>query len=292
MKEKGLSKASMTVEASLILPIFIYFFVVFLYFFQVLLVQEYLQEAITDIGIKIAKESYIYQKMNTGNESFSEDKDNKIDLYDFGALEEIKDRVIDTAYLMLKFKNYVDVDYINNSCIENGLLGINFLSSSVLDSDDYINIDIKYKIKQPIKIFKLDDFAINQKIKLRAWTGFWVNNINNDEEVNDDDIVYITRTGTVYHLNRDCSHIKLSIRTVTQITDQLRNNSGGKYYPCEICNKDNKKDKEDDIFYITSDGTRYHVFIKCSGIKRDVLQINIKDVEGRRVCSRCKKEDG
>ena len=49
-----------------------------------------------------------------------------------------------------------------------------------------------------------------------------------------EEYVYITENGTVYHRERNCTHLTLSIELAGKDeVGQLRNESGGKYYPCE-----------------------------------------------------------
>ena len=100
----------------------------------------------------------------------------------------------------------------------------------------------------------------------------------------DDDIVYITEDSRVYHRNRNCSHIMLTIRETTsgQVLS-LRNNSGGRYRPCESCHSS----LSDEKLYITTDGDRYHNSITCSGLKRTVRSVRLSEVRDRRPCSRC-----
>ena len=50
------------------------------------------------------------------------------------------------------------------------------------------------------------------------------------------EIVFVAETGEVYHRDRNCSHIKLSVEAVSKSeVSSRRNVSGGKYYPCEKC---------------------------------------------------------
>jgi hypothetical protein len=59
-KIEGRNKASMTVEASLVLPLFILFMIAFVYFIQIITVQEQIQESITKTGMSLAKLAYVY----------------------------------------------------------------------------------------------------------------------------------------------------------------------------------------------------------------------------------------
>lgn len=103
------------------------------------------------------------------------------------------------------------------------------------------------------------------------------------------DSVYVTETGTVYHTERSCTHLKLSIRAVSYNSlEERRNQNGAKYYSCERCGK-NEEMPEDGMIYITSEGNRYHYNLSCSGLTRRIRSITREEAEseGKRPCSRC-----
>lgn len=52
----------------------------------------------------------------------------------------------------------------------------------------------------------------------------------------EDETVYVTETGLVYHKDYHCTYLDLSIRMVQgKEISGLRNESGGRYYACEHC---------------------------------------------------------
>ena len=115
--------------------------------------------------------------------------------------------------------------------------------------------------------------------KMSAWSGYeregWMDTGN--------DTVYVTETGLVYHKDYHCSHLDLSIRmTHLELVEGLRNENGGKYYPCEHCVKGNGGN-----IYITNSGDRYHSSLSCSGLKRTIYAIPISEAAGKGACSRC-----
>lgn len=122
---------------------------------------------------------------------------------------------------------------------------------------------------------------------LRSRKRLWSGNMPAEET---GQIVYITMTGSVYHLYEDCTHLKLSIRQASR--DQLmtlRSEGGGRYAPCELC-----IGQEEVPFYgyITAEGSRYHKSQACSGLKRSVLAIDISQVGERPLCRRCAGREG
>lgn len=102
----------------------------------------------------------------------------------------------------------------------------------------------------------------------------------------DNRIVFVAKTGEVYHTSNICSHINLSVKTVEfSEINKLRNKNGAKYYPCEYC----ARGKLSGALYITEEGNRIHRNRNCSGIKRTIIEMKKIDAEGKgyRPCERC-----
>lgn len=117
---------------------------------------------------------------------------------------------------------------------------------------------------------------VAEKAVCRAWIGF--TGLQTDETY-----VYITPEGRVYHLYSDCTHLSLSIQSVS-IGKALssKNEYGESYRKCELCG-----DQAGGLVYITSEGNCYHFQRSCSGLKRTVRQVPLSTVEGRSCCIRC-----
>ena len=97
-------------------------------------------------------------------------------------------------------------------------------------------------------------------------------------------MVFITASGTVYHLNRNCTYLNPSVEAVSaeEVTG-LRNQSGGRYYACESCGKAGVQGQ----VYITQYGDSYHSRIHCSGLKRTIYTVPLSQTDGRGRCSKC-----
>lgn len=97
--------------------------------------------------------------------------------------------------------------------------------------------------------------------------------------------VYVTPEGARYHRSRSCVSLQIRIEAVS--ADELtgkRNQSGGKYTPCERCHP-----VRNGLFYITMEGDRYHAGSGCSSLKRTVRMILLDEAvaEGRTACQKC-----
>ena len=137
----------------------------------------------------------------------------------------------------------------------------------------------EYWVKIPVPIFGTAPVKCYETMKIKAWSGY------EKEGLSDigDDTVYVTETGLVYHKDYHCSHLDLSIRMVKMnAVSGLRNESGGKYYPCEHCAKGSMG-----AVYITDSGDRYHSSLSCSGLKRTIYAIPVSEAAGKGACSRC-----
>lgn len=143
------------------------------------------------------------------------------------------------------------------------------------DQSDKIDIVSNFVYKVPWIGKKI---KITERCKVKDWTGC---DIAKQQE-----LVYITKRGRVYHSTKECSHLSLSIRKI--LYGQLaveRNCYGGKYKRCAICVND-KQITASEIF-VTEDGDKYHRSLMCSGLLRNIITIDISKVGNKRPCSRC-----
>jgi len=187
---------------------------------------------------------------------------------------------IDPVSVSLGIKDRLRDDNANYSMIRNGENGLDF-SKSKLNDREYLQLDVCYSFTPfGVGFFDFADIEVEQTCLIHVFCGYNKGMFFDDEE----DYVYITQDSDVYHLNRQCSHIRLSITQVNASEiPSLRNSSGAKYHSCEICNSR----IEDGRLYITEDGTRYHCDINCSGLVRRVKAVKKSEVLDRRPCRRC-----
>ena len=104
----------------------------------------------------------------------------------------------------------------------------------------------------------------------------------------DAEIVYITETGTVYHLSRDCTYLNPSIREISfRDLDGVRNSGGHKYSLCDSCCKTVEQYGQG---YITTWGDAFHSRLDCSGLKRTIREEKLQEAEeqGYHACSKCR----
>lgn len=151
---------------------------------------------------------------------------------------------------------------------------------TVTQEEEELHYCARFVIQLPGGILKHPLLASNQEVMIRNWQGY-------ERERDHSVIVYITKTGSVYHIQSSCYHLLINIKEVRQ--DELtflRNRSGGKYYPCQDC----AKSIIGDILYITSDGTRYHTRKTCKDLLRYIKEVELAQVQQtHRPCKDCSK---
>lgn len=173
----------------------------------------------------------------------------------------------------------VGEERLGRSIVRGGSSGIDCSRSKMSARTGIGKLTAEYQVVIPVPLFGIAPVKCSEKMKIKAWSGYeregWMDTGN--------DTVYVTETGLVYHKDYHCSHLDLSIRmTHLELVEGLRNENGGKYYPCEHCVKGNGGN-----IYITNSGDRYHSSLSCSGLKRTIYAIPISEAAGKGACSRC-----
>lgn len=238
---------------------------------------------------EINKEEFNNKKELNNKEEFNNKEELIEELFSrFPTKEELISDVVEAEIIKQWVLSELSIKEVWKGWIVGGIHGISFLGSKILKEDQVI-INIKYMIQFSVFGSILPPIPVKQSIVIKSFTGYMpkLNNNNINKEEQTEEIVYITENGSVYHINRDCSYIKLVIQNIS-IHDILekRNENGGKYYPCKQCKPDKQ---EKGIVYITNYGTNYHSTLSCSALKRTVIEIKLSEIKDRRLCSKCKK---
>lgn len=187
--------------------------------------------------------------------------------------------MINVLSLFLMFHTFItDLEAIHQQGRE--LAMYSYLGDKDLQKD-LIRLGKTRRIEPIIPLIGYPGTRVTSHCYMHAWTGYDVEHRSTGDI--EDRYVFITETGSVYHTARSCSHLNLSISLVGagQIP-KMRNQAGGKYYPCERCGGNSTE-----MVYVTQDGDRYHNTAGCSGLKRTVIVIPISQIGSRQRCMRC-----
>ncbi|MBS6397750.1 MAG: hypothetical protein KH452_11490 [Clostridiales bacterium] len=148
--------------------------------------------------------------------------------------------------------------------------------------DPYIRLSAPVSARLPFPGGVIGGRLCVQRVTVRAWTGYTGETFRNGAS---GEMVYLTPEGTVCHRSRDCTYLRLSVRTLPVVeVEEARNHSGGRYDPCEYCVTASGTGA---AVYITDYGTSYHSRRECQGLKRTVMSVPWSEAGGLPLCSRC-----
>lgn len=256
--------ASMTVEAAFVLPFFLFAFLNIISILEIYRLQSNMSAAMHMTAKEMAVCAYEYKELSDG---------------DVGKAESLG---LTCVYAANRVKDILGKKYLEHSPVKGGASQIEWYRSSVMEEDDCIDLIAAYTIKPPVAAVGFGEFKMYNRIFTRAWTGYDNAAAASNGGV-DDEIVFITPDGTVYHRSTTCTYLKLSIVPVDiSFLEHERNEGGAKYYPCEECGGVQRS-----TVYVTNFGTRYHSSLQCSKLKRTILAVPISQVGGRGACSKC-----
>lgn len=244
--------ATYTVEAAVVLPVFLCLTVFTLFFFRILVVQWGIQSALHETTREYA---LCAQSKEAGGPAV-------------------------VGVLAAKTAGSIRTKKVPSDMIRFGVAGISYMDSKV----DKKNIDlvVAYDMPVPIRLFGDKQWHILQRSKVRKWNGY-----NPHEQEDGRRGVYVTQTGSAYHKNIACVYLNPSIKTISggQL-NELRSKGGGKYYRCARC-----RPSKEGVLYVTDYGDVYHGSVACSSLKRTTKRVTMDAAKasGHHACSKCSR---
>lgn len=272
----GWVDAGMTVEAALVLPLFLFFFLNLGCALEMIRLHGNLQLALWQAGSKLSVYGYAVDSGETPEDG-AEGGDwwQGLAGVAFSATV-VKGQVINAA----------GSAYLNQSPLTGGAGGLQFWESNLFGAGDEIDLVVTYSVSPWIDLMGFSSFRMANRYYAHIWNGYRTPNTSSEAGSRETQTVYVTETGRVYHLSMDCTHLSLSISMVTSAeVGGKRNQAGGKYYPCSKCVSGAMPTR----LYITAEGSSYHYSGDCSGLKRTVSSMILEDAvnAGYTPCSRC-----
>lgn len=278
IKIKKDNKGSFTVEAAFVVPIFFFSMLALLFLFKVMLMQMQLQTGMTEAAKELSQLAYIN---SCKEEVKAEGTTNAL-------LLEGK-RLAKSFVLEAEVSRYFSSEKEYGNILKSE---ISYIDSFSLDEEQCIDLVARYTVTIPVPLFHIVEFPMMQRVKIRAFTGTdqLIKSEHEEIENNEEDAryVYVTETGTVYHVLLECSSLNLKISecSLAELKNR-RNSSGSKYKACEKCCK---KVGNIALVYIGEDGDAYHINKECSGLKRTIHRVLLRDVQDKmRGCRKCSK---
>ena len=180
---KNTSNSGNTViEATLILPIFIFSMLTLYYMAQCKIAENMVYDAAVETSEYLAQLAY-------NDES-----------------------VVSAPGLV--YPKYVDDPKLLGKYIQGGVEGINFLGTTGIDEEGYFTIKVTYTTKVSVPLMPVLSKEKTISIKQRAYTG--KNHTSNSEDGSQDTYVYVTENREAYHQTRLCTYLELEIGVVNK----------------------------------------------------------------------------
>lgn len=265
----------MTVEAAVALPVFLFFLLNLGCAIEMIRLHGNLQMALWETGHRLAVYGYALDDEETLRSMEAEDGNSW-----WRGMAGI---AFSYTYIKNQIVDYLGEKYLETSPLSRGTEGLQFWESEVLHHNDEMEIVLTYGVSPWCSLAGFLPFRMANRYYAHIWNGYDIvgGSGGNEEELI---TVYVTETGKVYHMDRNCTHLCLSIREIAAGTEgSYRNENGGKYSECEKCRGETMAG----VLYITREGDSFHYSRACSGLKRTVAAILLKDADGYRPCSRC-----
>lgn len=299
-------RGSYSVEAALIFPLGFMPLTIFLYLYLMVDLEFCVQQGLYNVAdnlypqgtaVAYVKNSDIFSDRLQESINNSFDNINIKDEWLEALVEKGISYLYSKDYIKKNFEKYCDDNKINLALIKDGASGIDFSSSEVYSSKGLISIIASYTIKFPGSMLGVGEKQIKQRVYLNSFYGrdwdksdeFKNELVETKTEVKEE-YVYVTKHGTVYHRDENCSFIIIKADKVPyKMIDKLRSKNNSKYYPCEIC----VRNVEPGVFvYITDYGTRYHLEPECKQLSHacEKLELAMAMKRGLGPCAKCGKK--
>lgn len=139
-------------------------------------------------------------------------------------------------------------------------------------------------VKSVFPVAAFSDAVIANGCVMHKWIGYDLSLKDAAPGDGKEEMVYITKSGTAYHRQRECVYLNPSIQMMgIEQAKHALNSEGRPYTACSACGGSSG------IVYVTRDGVRYHSTVTCSGLKRtiDVVTLQEAVAAGRHACPRC-----
>ncbi len=263
----GATSGSLTVEAALVLSLFLFFAATLLTFFSAMEIHLELHRAAWQVG----REASIASGLLQGGESDDGSENSSLFSYLQSGLS--------TTVIRSRILSLVGTERLDESCIDQGSDGVTVTATFPAEDSQDVVIKLSYRVRIPFLTGKISLLSVSQEVCYRAWSG----RILTEEDSSDSTIVYVAENGTVYHTTTSCTHLMLTVRSVDfSAVEQERNSHGAKYYACERC----VSGTVSGTVYIAAEGNRYHTTKECSGLKRSYSAVLLSETT-LPPCSRC-----
>lgn len=265
---KGQAEAGMTVEASLLLPLFLFFFMNMGCTLEMVRLHGNLQFSLWQLGSRMALYGYVVYSGEEPGEGAQEP----------AWWEDAAGMVFASTFVKTGLIDHTGRDYLEHSPLKKGADSLQLWESEIFGPEDRIDIVVTYAVSPWNSMGGFFTFRMANRYYGHIWNGYRLPAEGEAERT-----VYVTENASVYHADGNCSYLQLSIRQIPgSEVGQRRNSYGSSYQPCKKCAGERAL-----TCYVTDQGGSFHSRPDCPGLKRTVYLWQLGEEEGIRPCSRC-----
>lgn len=272
---------SMTVEAAIVLPIFLFFFLNLGSAIEMIRLHCNLEMALWEVGNRVAVYGHVIEAENLreveNDEIYKLEQSQELDEAE-SVLADIGAAMFGYGYIKGQIMEYTGIQYLESSPLHNGAEGLRFAESAA--ENGCIDVVLTYQVSPFGSMPGFRAFKMANRYYGHLWTGYQIPQEQNSQ----DQYVFITENGEVYHEDRACTHLKLSVSRVSFADAYIgKNAQGSSYTVCHMC----CDGAVPELVYVTEEGDHYHYVRECPGLKRTVYKLPISQADQYRACSRC-----
>ena len=254
------NRGAAVVEACVVIPLFLFMMLFVIYMYRMIFVDAHIHQCLAEASVYCAERCYLEEKlMSTSGDEGS-----------LANQQAGSNSLVNTGIIYTQFRKYIGDDEYVEQVVAGGKNGV--IITVEADNENKKIFTAKATYYTELKLPVLGTFRMRRsnEIKEKAFLGYSAEEAGDDRDA----YVYITPNESVYHVDRSCTHLNISVRTRT---------GHGNYAPCSFCGKKKSGTK----VYVTDNGNAYHYNSNCLGLKRTVMRVKKSEVAGLKVCSRC-----
>ncbi len=267
------ASGSMTLEAALVLSLFIFCAVSLILPMKVMMTDRKIQAALEAVSEDFSRYAYLQNALERGS---------LLSVPGAGAAERqfCKNLGAGAAVIYAHSQVMKHVDTKN-------VTGAGMMRTEMLQDGETIDLVLDYEIRMPFPVLGLSGIKRTARSRRRAWIGR-AGGDGADGQAGDehDGKVYVGRDSTRYHKDRNCHYLSNSLTAVSfeEVGDR-RNQGGGRYHACSTCGPG----QAGGTVFIMPYGSSYHTERSCGSIIAYVQSVDLSQVEHLGPCSYCSK---
>ena len=150
--DNKMGQGSMTIEAALVVPFFLFAIVNLISIIEIYRLQGNMSAIMHQTAKQMAIYGYEYNQIS-------------------GQSDKAQSLGMTYLYAANNVKKGLGSEYFDASPVKGGFSGISWIRSKVMEKNDCIDLIADYVVESPFGIIGFDDVSLYNRIRTRAWTG-------------------------------------------------------------------------------------------------------------------------